>query len=294
MSQAPITLVVLAAGMGSRFGGLKQVAPVGPDGETILDYSLRDAAAAGFSRVVFIIRPEIEETFREIVLTRIPGNLETVLVHQDREDLPPGWTAPTDRTKPWGTGQAVYAARHAVRGPFMVINADDYYGPTAFQVLAEFMRSRETDAEYAMAGYPLGQTLSDYGAVSRGVCQLDASGTYLAEIAEHHGISRDGERLRGTSAGEERELTAETIVSLNAWAFREGFWEVLEDGLKRFLDGLQDPLREEYYLPTAVQEGMKRGHRVRVFPVPDHWLGVTYAEDLPRVRELLADWRRSS
>ena len=291
-SDQTLSLVILAAGMGRRFGGLKQIAPVGPLGETILDYSLRDANAAGFRRVVFIIREEIEEAFRETILPRVPAGMMPVLVHQRTDDLPGAFPVPEGRTKPWGTGQALWAAREVVPGPFMVINADDYYGPGAFRVLAAFLREPPAGTSHALAGYALAQTLSAHGAVSRGICTVAEGGDRLQKIAEHHGIARSPEgRLTGFYEGQPVSLAGDAVVSLNAWGFSADFWIHLESGLRAFLDHLQNPLEDEYYLPAAVMQAMAAGQRVAVCRVDDEWLGVTYAEDLPAVRERLARLR---
>jgi hypothetical protein len=289
------TLVVLAAGMGSRFGGLKQVAAVGPAGETLLDYSIFDARRAGFARVVFVVRREIEAEFRSIVGDRYATHLEVSYVHQLLDALPGSHRPPEGRTKPWGTGHAVLAARDAVGGhPFAVINADDFYGAGAFRLLAQFFSAvcsaGPAARRCALVTYPLAQTLSDYGAVSRGLCRIDADGRLIA-IEETTGLERAGGGARRREAdGSWRFLPADTPVSVNCWGFFPDLFPGLEAKLSAFLMRQGNDLAAEFYLPTAVSELAAEGSvSIELLRTSDTWLGITHREDLPRVRARIGE-----
>lgn len=273
------TLVVLAAGMGSRFGGLKQLDPVGPSGETILDYAVYDALRAGFGRVVFVIRRDFETVFREQIGARYVGRLSVDYAFQSLDHLPEGVTVPPDREKPWGTGHAVWCARAGVPGPFAVINADDFLGQDAFCQLAYFLAN--PDADHAMVGYRLGNTLSEQGAVSRGVCEVDAAGR-LRRVVEHTGI-------HPTDVGSGGLFTGDEVVSMNCWAFQPSFWVALDRQWRAFIaERLAEP-RAEFYLPAAVSAEIEAGRcEVAVRPTSASWFGVTYREDKPIVQATLA------
>ena len=277
-------LVIMAAGMGSRFGGLKQITPVGPSGEMIIDYSLYDAKAAGFGRVVFVIKKEIEETFREHIGNRIAAQLPVEYVYQELDALPAGYAVPEGRVKPWGTGHAVLCCRETVREPFMVINADDYYGPECYRLLYRFLTTPQTGDKLhiAMAGYILSNTLTENGYVSRGVCTTDAAG-YLTGLQERTRIElRDGRPAFTEDGGETwTTLPADAIVSMNCWAFPAGSLDHFEDKFRAFLDEPdRNPLKSEFYLPAAVNAMVEAGEAdVRVLHTPDKWYGMTYAED---------------
>lgn len=283
-----LTLVVLAAGMGSRYGGLKQIDPMGPAGETVLDYTVFDAVRAGFGRVVFVIRRDFEAEFRALIGARFTGRGITVdYVFQSLDALPAGHSLPSGRVKPWGTGHAVWCARDALTGPFAVVNADDFYGAGSFAKLAEFLRAAESTQksppEFAMVGFRLANTLSEHGAVSRGVCSVGADGV-LAGIQEHTGILASEV---GTGAG--CKYDPETIVSMNCWGFTTDFLPRLDARWLAFLAAHGASEKTEFYLPFAVNELLAAGEAgVRVLPTDDSWFGVTYREDKPRVQAAIA------
>jgi len=293
------TLLVMAAGMGSRFGGAKQIEPVGPNGETLLDYSVHDALRAGFDRVVFIIRTDFEAVFRERVGSRFEKRVAVDYVFQEIDRLPdPLFVPPAGRTKPWGTGHAVWCAANAVRRPFAVINADDFYGRDAFAGLAKFLAAAakpsgadtSAPARFAMAGYRIADTLSEHGTVSRGVCRVDAQ-TRLLGIEELAAIEAagDGSGRARLPDGTARFLAADTLVSMNCWGFTPAFFPMLEDGLLQFLATRGTDAKAEYYLPSAVAEAIHVGRaEVQVVPVRASWFGVTYREDKPRVIAAIA------
>lgn len=286
MSVAP-ALVVLAAGMGSRYGGLKQLDPVGPHGEIILDYSVRDAIAAGFGKVVFVIRREMAELFRDTIGARYEGTVEVAYAFQELDALPGGRVSPPGRSKPWGTGQAVLAASSLVRGPFAVINADDYYGPSGFQALSAFL-SGKTTGHYAMVGYRLDRTLSENGSVSRGICAVDGEGRLL-EITERTAIARDADGVIVAEGNPPVRLTGDEPVSMNFWGFTPDLFESLGVLFEEFLEERGDDLKAEFYLPAAVGEMITRGEAtVTVLTSQDSWFGLTYPEDKPAVVAALA------
>lgn len=281
------SLLVLAAGMGSRYGGLKQIDPVGPSGETIMDYSIYDALRAGFGKIVFVLRKEIEAAFRQTIATHFEHRIAIDYVFQELDGLPPGFSVPDCRTKPWGTTQAVLAATGAVREPFAVINADDFYGAESFRVLAAHLQSATTD--YAMIGFVLRNTLSDFGAVARGVCKVDEHG-FLKSIVEMTNIARDGSQAKSTdSTGKVSQLSGDEIVSMNMWGFMPGVFAQLEQVFQEFLETHGSDLRAESYLPNAVNRLIDSGQaRVRVIPTAGSWFGVTYRQDRERVVESIA------
>lgn len=275
------TLVMLAAGLGSRFGGNKQLAEVGPHGATLMDYSIYDAYRAGCTRVVFVIREELEREFRRSILPRYAGHLETAVVHQRLDALPEGHTVPVGRTKPWGTAQAVLAAEPAVPGPFIVANADDRYGAAAFAAATRFLASAK-EGEAALIAYALRDTLSEHGSVNRGVCQLapDGSLTKIDEVREIRAAA-DG-RLVGQGSSGEVTLSPETPVSMNLWAFGRGIFTTLDTGFRRFLASTDGT--GEYYIPTAVAAAIQDGRLVvRTLPARSSWCGLTYPADRPKV-----------
>jgi UTP-glucose-1-phosphate uridylyltransferase len=279
--QSP-TLLVMAAGMGSRYGGLKQIDPVGPSGETIIDYSIYDALRAGFGKLVFVIRKDIEQAFKETVGARFEKRVPVEYVFQELDELPAGFTVPEGRTKPWGTTQAVLMAADIVREPFAVINADDFYGAESYRVLAEHLRSGSAD--YAMVGFILRNTLSDFGSVARGVCRVDAEG-YLATVEELTNIERDGQHASNTDqAGKITKLTGDEAVSMNYWGFTPQIFPQLREVFHHFLERSGKELKTESYVPSAVNELLASGRaRVKVLRSNDPWFGVTYREDRPRV-----------
>lgn len=278
------TLLVMAAGMGSRYGGLKQIDPVGPNGETIIDYSIYDAMRAGFGKLVFVIRKDIEQPFKETVGARFERRIPVEYVFQELENIPAPFTVPAGRTKPWGTTQAVLAAADIVHEPFAVINADDFYGSESYRVLAEHLQSGSGD--YAMVGFILRNTLSDFGSVARGVCRVSAD-SYLEKIEELTNIVRDGNGASNTAPdGTVRKLTGDEPVSMNYWGFTPGIFDQLRDLFHRFLERSGNDLKAESYVPMSVGELVASGAaRVKVLHSRDPWFGVTYREDRPRVVE---------
>ncbi len=293
-------LVVMAAGMGSRYGGLKQIDPVGPHGEIIIDYSLFDAKKAGFETVVFIIKKEIEKDFKESIGSRIPQGMEAVYVFQNIDDLPEGYNVPAERVKPWGTAHAVCAAREVISGPFAVINADDYYGADAFKVVYEYLaNSRNSDVyDFAMVAYELENTLTENGYVSRGVCVTDAN-DMLENVTEHTHIEKDdmwGAKFTEDDGKTWNPLAPDTLVSMNLWGFTADFIKEAWEGFPEFLDNAlkTNPLKGEYYLPSVVTkliDGKKA--TVKVLHCADKWYGVTYKEDKPKVVAALKQMHES-
>lgn len=279
MSDAKPTLIVLAAGMGSRYGGLKQIDPVGPNGATLLDYSIYDAVRGGFGDVIFVIRRDIEEAFIDGVGAKYEGveQLEVRYAYQELDDLPESFVVPEGREKPWGTAHATLAARDLVSGPFAVINADDFYGRRAYELLAGHLRAGT--GEHAMVGFVLRDTLSVHGAVTRGVCRTESG--YLQAIDEIHGIEQrdEGAVYRGDD-GEECALGGDETVSMNFWGFPPGLLEPLERGLVEFLRRHIEEPKSEYLLPGVVDGLIRSGEaRVRVLPGGGPWFGVTYRDD---------------
>ncbi len=275
-----LTLVVLAAGMGSRYGGLKQIDPVGPAGETVLDYAVFDAMRAGFTRVVFVIRREFDAIFRERIGARYQGQVAVDYVYQAIDALPAGFTAPAGREKPWGTGHAMWCARDALDGNFAVINADDFYGADSFAQLATFLRDAKHE-EFALVGFRLAHTLSEHGTVARGVCTVGSDGA-LQSIVEQTSIAP-------SDVGVGRKYSPEQIVSMNCWGFTPGLLPALDGQWREFLVARGSELKSEFYLPAAVSTMIARGEvRVAVRPTESAWFGVTYREDKPRVTAAIA------
>lgn len=286
-SNVPV-LVVMAAGMGRRFGGLKQLEGVGPSGETLLEYSIYDALRAGFGGVVFIIRRDIEAEFRERVLSRFDRQVACSLVYQELDCLPDGYMPPPDRSKPWGTGHAVLMARKNVSGSFVVINADDFYGAHAYASMANFFTTRTESHHYAMAGYRLRNTLSAYGAVSRGICHSDSQRQWLRHVEEVRGIAADA---RGEIRGEGQTFSGEELASMNFWGFTPGFFDLLESDFEQFLKKGVRETDSEFYLPATVSDAIANGvARVEILPVEDKWYGVTYREDQPEVAAAIREY----
>ena len=276
-----LTLVVLAAGMGSRYGGLKQIDPVGPSGETVLDYAVFDALRAGFTRVLFVIRRDFEALFREKVGGRYAGRVTVDYVFQSVDALPDGVHVPEGREKPWGTGHAVWCAREAITGNFAVINADDFYGADSFAQLATFLSGR-MGGEFAMVGFRLANTLSEHGVVSRGITTAGPDGR-LQSIVEQVGIAAD-------EVGVGRKYSGDEIVSMNCWGFTPALFPGLDAQFHEFLATRGSELKSEFYLPAAVSAMIGRGGAtVQVLPTESTWFGVTYREDKPRVQAAIAE-----
>ena len=279
-------LVVMAAGMGSRYGGLKQIDPVGDHGEVILDYSVFDARRAGFETVVFIIKKEIEADFKALVGSRIEPYMEVRYAYQELEDLPEGYAVPAGRVKPWGTGQAIAAGRDVIDAPFAVINADDYYGVECFRLLYDYLSQPREPGDYCMVGYLLKNTVTDHGCVTRGVCRAEAG--KLAAIDERHGIEKSPEGIRFSldEGATWTYLPGDTLVSMNMWGFQPQLVEVLRRRFSAFLDDAlkTNPMKGEYLLPSVVGDLLREGQvSVTVLSSPDKWYGVTYREDKPGV-----------
>ena len=291
--QKPV-LVVMAAGMGSRYGGLKQVDPVGSHGQLIIDYSIYDAHRAGFDTVVFVIKRELEETFRSSIGDRLSRVMEVRYAYQELADLPEGYAVPGGRVKPWGTCHAVLAARHVVDGPFAVINSDDYYGPEAFRAIYDYLLSHPDGDryEYAMVGYLLGNTVTEHGHVARGVCAEDEN-HYLRQVTEHTHIEKDGDHARFTEDGGATwsVLPGDAMVSMNLWGFTPSFLREAQSRFPAFLERAlaEQPEKGEYFLPSVVSQLIDEGKaRVRVLRSHDRWYGVTYKEDKPTVVQAIA------
>jgi NDP-sugar pyrophosphorylase family protein len=279
-------LLVLAAGMGNRYGGLKQIDPVGPGGVTIIDYSLHDALRAGFRKIVFVIRKDIEQQFKEAVGARVERHTTVEYAFQELDMLPPGFSVPAGRTKPWGTTHAILTAAGAISGPFAVINADDYYGPEGYRALAQHLQSGTMD--YAMVGFILRNTLSDFGAVSRAVCQISDHG-FLQQVVELTNIERDGAHARNTDAADRiTRLTGNEVVSMNMWGFTPQIFGQIREHFHKFLELNISDVQSESYLPSLINELVHTGEaRVKALRTNDSWAGVTYREDQARVVETI-------
>jgi len=283
------TLLVLAAGMGSRYGGLKQLDGLGPNGETIMDYSVFDAIRAGFGKVVFVIRRDFEEDFRRKILSKYENHIPVETVFQSIDDLPEGFKAPEGRTKPWGTNHAVMMGAKAIREPFLVINADDFYGRDSFAVIGRRLAETEGKGDYSMVGFRVGNTLSESGTVARGVCRTDAGG-YLAGVVERTDIARIDGRITFTGDDGEKVTIADTTpVSMNMWGFTPDYFDYSEAYFRRFLEENAANPKAEFYIPLMVNELITAGRaRVKVLDTTSQWFGVTYADDRQGVVDKIA------
>ena len=282
------TLVILAAGMASRYGGMKQVEGFGPNGETIMDYSIYDAIRAGFGRVVFIIREEFAESFKNTFEPKLAGKIKTEYVYQKLESYLGGRTIPADRTKPWGTGHALLCCKEVLNGPFAVINADDFYGKDGFVQAANFINEKCSDTLYALIGYQLANTLSENGSVSRGVCSIDEQGN-LVGITERPTIYKKDDVMVFEEDGTTTELPISTKVSMNFFCFGKSFISIAENLFEEFLDTQMAVPKSEFYIPKITDQFMKRGlGKVEVIPTDAKWFGVTYKEDAEGVRASIA------
>jgi len=295
MNKKPV-LVVMAAGMGSRYGGLKQIDPVGNHGQLIIDYSIYDAKRAGFETVVFVIKHEIEDAFKAAIGDRLSEVIDVKYAYQELTDLPQGYTVPEGRTKPFGTAHAILAARHVVDGPFAVVNADDYYGPEAFKTIYDYLSEhpdQEDCYEFAMVGYLLGNTVTEHGHVARGVCVEDEN-NYLVTVTERTRIEKDGEDARYTEddGATWTALPGNTIVSMNLWGLTRSFMAEAEARFPAFLDKTiaENPLKGEYFLPSVISALIGEGKaRAKVLRSADKWYGVTYQADKPVVVAAIAE-----
>ena len=284
-------LVIMAAGMGSRFGGLKQIAPVDDQGHIIIDFSLLDAYRAGFRDLVFIIKPELEESFREAIVDRMEKYFNITFVHQTIDKLPEGYSVPADRVKPWGTGHAILCCKDVLDGPFAVINADDFYGPTAFSAIYDYLANNEDESRYAMIGYRVRNTVTENGSVARGVCEVKDG--LLTGVTERTKIFKNGVDAKYTEDDGKTftDLPGDTIVSMNLWGFTAKMIRELDERFPAFLDNaiVTNPLKGEYFLPSVVNDQLVAGTAtVRVLPCEETWYGVTYREDLDSVKAAIA------
>lgn len=276
------TLVILAAGIGSRFGGIKQLERVGPNGEILMEYSIQDAIRAGVNKIVFLIRRDIEEDFRAVIEDRIAAycrdhHVQIAYAYQEKDDLPAGFTCPAERTKPWGTGQAMLACKEVVKEPFIVLNADDYYGKQAFSLLVEHLQAQRG---WCLAGFRLENTLSCHGGVTRGICRVDDAGM-LRSVLETRNIQQSD---LGT------KLDPQCCVSMNMWGFTPAVFDLLEEKFLPFLENHSEDLTQEFLLPEVVDELLQEGKAtVQVLPTNDQWYGMTYREDIPIVKAAFAN-----
>ena len=280
-------LVIMAAGMGSRFGGLKQIAPVDDQGHIIIDFSLLDAYRAGFRDLVFIIKPELEESFREVIVNRMEKYFNITFVHQTIDKLPEGYSVPAGREKPWGTGHAILCCKDVLDGPFAVINADDFYGPTAFSAIYDYLANNEDESRYSMIGYRVRNTVTENGSVARGVCEVENG--LLTGVTERTKIFKNGSDAKFTEDDGKTftDLPGDTIVSMNLWGFTAKMIRELDERFPAFLDNAiaTNPLKGEYFLPSVVNDQLVAGTAtVRVLPCEETWYGVTYREDLDSVK----------
>ena len=285
------TLYVLAAGMGSRYGGLKQLDGLGPNGETIMDYSIYDAIRAGFGKVVFVIRKDFEKDFREKILSKYEGHIPVEVVFQSIQDLPEGYECPADRTKPWGTNHAVLMAKDVIKEPLAVINADDFYGRNAFEVIAkELSKPRDRKGDYCMVGFRVGNTMTENGSVARGVCTTSDEGL-LTSVVERTAISYDkeGNIVFTDENGEVQTLDPKVPVSMNLWGFTPDYFDYSEREFKKFLDKDINTPKAEFFIPLCIDALIKNGEAtVKVLDTDSRWFGVTYAADRPGVVEKFA------
>lgn len=291
------TLFVLAAGMGSRYGGLKQLDQLGPNGETIMDYSIYDAVKAGFGKVVFVIRKDFEQDFRDKVLKKYEGHVPVEVVFQSTADLPEGYVCPEDRTKPWGTNHAVLMGKDVIKEPFAVINADDFYGRDAFRVMAEeLMRDRgDKKGDYAMVGFRVGNTMTENGTVSRGVCGTNED-KLLTTVVERTSIGYDKDHniVFTDEEGKEQQLAPNTPVSMNLWGFTPDYFDYSEREFKKFLDANLNTPKAEFFIPLVIDALINSGEAtVKVLDTDSKWFGVTYSADRPGVVEKFAELHKS-
>lgn len=280
------TLVILAAGMASRYGSMKQIQGFGPGGETIMDYSIYDAIRSGFGKIVFVIRREFADDFKAIFEPKLAGKVETAYAYQDMDAFTEGYQYPEDRKKPWGTAHAVLCAMEVVNEPFAVINADDFYGHNAFQRAAEFLVSDCNNHTYAIVGYDLVRTLSEHGTVNRGVCGLDKMGN-LSTITERINIGKKDGKIVVDDGLEPKVLSVDTRVSMNFWCFDPSFFAYTQQLFREFLQNNGQELKSEFFIPIVADRFIKEGGRVEIIPTTSNWFGVTYKEDAPFVEQSL-------
>jgi hypothetical protein len=291
-------LVILAAGIGSRYGSLKQIEPIGEHGELIIDYSIYDAVKAGFEKVVFIVTREIEDDFMEVIGNRIAKRVETAYAYQELNRLPAGYAVPEGRVKPWGTAQALLSARSAVEGPFAVVNADDFYGASAYRSIYDWLTvsagTAGDESQFAMVGYRIENTVSDYGKVTRGICEADGNG-FLKSIAERAAVEKTPAGARYSDDDGWHDIPPGTLVSMNFWGLHKGFFDAAEDDFPAFLDKnlAANPLKCEYLLPSEIGLQLQSGRSsVKVLESADMWYGLTYREDRPGVVKAIENLHR--
>ena len=280
------TLLILAAGMGSRFGGLKQVEPVGPNGEAIIDYTIFDAIRAGFGKVVFIIRESFADAFREKFDAKLAGKIEVEYVYQELDNLPAGFSLPEGREKPWGTAHAILVAKDVISEPFCALNADDFYGRNAYKVMADFLNASKDEKEYSMVGYRLDNTLSEFGSVSRGICSVDENSNLQKIVETTKILKKDNAVISIEPDGSETQLTGKEPASMNIWGFKPSIFTTLEEKFVTFLKNEINKPKSEMYIPSVVFEMIDEGKAsVKVLEADSPWFGVTYKEDKPFVIE---------
>lgn len=278
------TLLILAAGMASRYGSMKQTEGFGPSGETIMDYSIYDAVRAGFGKVVFVIRKDFAEDFKAIFEPRLQGKIKTAYVYQEMDSYLDTLKAPADRTKPWGTGHAVLCAKEVIQEPFAVINADDFYGADAFVKAADFLNYKCNEKQYAIIGYQLQKTLSDFGSVSRGVCQVDADQN-LVSIKERTKIYKENDAIIYEDEEGKHAVAVDSSVSMNFWCFHPSLFDVTQQLFLDFVQSNQQHLKAEFFIPIIAEDFIEnRGGHISVIPTNAQWFGVTYKEDAPIVK----------
>lgn len=283
------TLLILAAGLGSRYGSFKQLESIGPRGEAIIDYSIFDAIKAGFGKVVFVIKKELEETFRENLLTRFENRIETSYVFQELDMLPEGYDLPSNREKPWGTAHAIMVSESLVNEPFTVINADDFYGYEAFRRMNLFLTEKSREREYSMIGYKLGKTLSEHGTVSRGICSIDNNG-YLKSVSEITKIRKDNNRIVYFDDGNSFTLPENSIVSMNMWGFSPFVFMQIKERFSSFLDHNISNPKAEFFIPTLVDQLISENEaKVKVLSCNASWFGITYKEDKQAAKESILE-----
>ncbi|NQU35042.1 MAG: nucleotidyltransferase [Bacteroidetes bacterium] len=286
------TLLILAAGIGSRYGGVKQMDKIGPSGESIIDYSVFDAIRAGFGKVVFVLNPKIESEFKEVYEARLAGKIETDYVLQKVDAVPTGVSVNNKRVKPWGTGHAVLVAKNAIKEPFAVINADDFYGDNAFNLISDFLTGLKTDSsKYAMVGYKLANTLSENGSVSRGICKTEKG--FLTDVVERTSIKYDNDDIVFNENGKNEKIDANSIVSMNFWGFSPLYFKQLEHDFINFINNNSNELKAEFYIPSVVNDLIdKNKASIKMLTSNDQWFGVTYQEDkettIKKVAELVS------
>ena len=279
------TLVILAAGLGSRYGSLKQIDRIGPSGERIIDYSVFDAVRAGFGKIVYIIRESFKEEFEEVILKELPSEIETELVFQEIENVPSGISYPKDRIKPWGTGHALIVAASAINEPFAVINADDFYGAESFKIAADYLIELNSKTEYGLIGYKLKNTLSEFGSVSRGVCKSENE--FLTSIIERTEIVTKGSKILFKDENRNWQLlTGDEVISMNMFAFTPSIFNYLKEYFSEFVHENENNLKAEYYIPTVVDKVINSEKaKVKVLASNANWFGLTYAEDKPIAKD---------